>query len=136
MHRHNWRKAASFIYQYSTRLKAEADQRDYLHSSLDLQERLNGLSAAINALHLVHPAYAWIDPLLERPVHEERYPSKKAKRTVEEERKYCGNNFLKKFHYFCIFNYWGYHMIILHPSQTMSFMFFAFCILYSFCLTE
>ncbi|POO04174.1 Guanine nucleotide-binding protein, beta subunit [Trema orientale] len=85
MHRHNWRKAATYIYQYSSRLKTEADQRDYQHSSLDLQERLNGLSAAINALHLVHPAYAWIDPLFERPVHEEHYPSKKAKRTVEEE---------------------------------------------------
>lgn len=87
MHRHNWRKAASYIYQYSTRLKTEADQRDHHYSSLDLQERLNGLSAATNALHLVHPAYAWIDPLFERPVHKEHYPSKKAKRTVEEERK-------------------------------------------------
>ncbi|XP_062108027.1 nuclear pore complex protein NUP160 [Humulus lupulus] len=85
MHRHNWRKAASYIYQYSTRLKTEADQRGYQQSSLDLQERLNGLSAAINALHLVHPAYAWIDPMFERPVHEAHYPSKKAKRTVEEE---------------------------------------------------
>lgn len=87
MHRHNWRKAASYIYQYSTRLKTEAAQRDYQHSSLDLQERLYGLSAAINALHLVHPAYAWIDPLFERHAHDENYPSKKAKRTVEEERK-------------------------------------------------
>ncbi|EXC04051.1 hypothetical protein L484_011031 [Morus notabilis] len=85
MHRHNWRKAASYIYQYSTRLKTEAAQRDIQHSSLELQERLNGLSAAINALHLVHPAYAWIDPLFERPGHEEHYPSKKARRTVEEE---------------------------------------------------
>lgn len=30
-----------------------------------LQERLNGLSAAINALHLVNPAYAWIDRIHE-----------------------------------------------------------------------
>lgn len=87
MHRHNWRKAASYIYQYSTRLKTEAAQRDCQHSSLDLQERLYGLSAAINTLHLVHPACAWIDPLFERHAHDENYPSKKAKRTVEEERK-------------------------------------------------
>ncbi|KAL5542946.1 hypothetical protein UlMin_010656 [Ulmus minor] len=85
MHRHNWRKAATYIYQYSTRLRTEAALRDYQSSSLDLQERLNGLSAAINALHLAHPAYAWIDPLPERPVHEEHYPSKKAKQTEEEE---------------------------------------------------
>lgn len=87
MYRHNWRKAASYIYQYSTRLKIEAAQRDYQHGSLDLQERLNGLSAAINALHLVRPAYAWIDPLFDRPGCDEHYPIKKAKRTAEEQRK-------------------------------------------------
>ncbi|KAI8553195.1 hypothetical protein RHMOL_Rhmol06G0325300 [Rhododendron molle] len=49
MHRHNW--------------------------SLILQERLNGLSAAINALHLVHPAFAWIDPSLEGvSLPKEHYP--------------------------------------------------------------
>lgn len=86
MHRHNWRRAASYIYQYCNRLRAEAALRDYQHSSLDLQERLNGLSAAINALHLVHPASAWIDPLLDRhAVQDNHYPYKKAKRAVEEE---------------------------------------------------
>ena len=88
MYRHNWRKAASYIYQYSSRLKIEASQRDYQHGSLDLQERLNGLSAAINALHLVRPAYAWIDPLFDRPYGRgELYPIKRAKRTVEEQGK-------------------------------------------------
>ncbi|KAK1360389.1 hypothetical protein POM88_044863 [Heracleum sosnowskyi] len=31
--------------------------------TLMLQQRLNALSAAINALHLVHRAYAFIDPI-------------------------------------------------------------------------
>ncbi|XP_012074439.1 nuclear pore complex protein NUP160 isoform X1 [Jatropha curcas] len=86
MHRHNWRRAASYIYQYSTRLRAEIVMKDHQHISLVLQERLNGLSAAINALSLVHPAYAWIDHLLEgNSLHNECYPSKKAKKTVKEQ---------------------------------------------------
>ena len=53
---------------------------------LILQERLNGLSAAINALLLVHPASAWIDPLLEEScLPKEHYPSKKARLTVHEQ---------------------------------------------------
>ncbi|THG12740.1 hypothetical protein TEA_026867 [Camellia sinensis var. sinensis] len=65
MRQHNWRRAATYIYLYSAQLKAEAAFKDHQRRSLVLQERLNGLSATINALHLVHPAYAWIDPLLE-----------------------------------------------------------------------
>ncbi|CAN6684888.1 unnamed protein product [Malus baccata var. baccata] len=64
MHQHNWRRAASYMYLYSARLRKETALRDYQHTSLALKEILNGLSAAINALHLVHPANAWIDPLL------------------------------------------------------------------------
>lgn len=87
MHRHNWRRAAGYIYLYSARLRTEAALKDYLHTSLVLQERLNGLSAAINALYLVHPVYAWIDPLLEgNSLHNEHYPRKKA-RTMEEQSK-------------------------------------------------
>ncbi|KAL6981151.1 hypothetical protein U1Q18_022780 [Sarracenia purpurea var. burkii] len=38
---------------------------------------------------LVHPAYAWIDPLLEdSSVIKEHYPSKKAKLTEHEQCKY------------------------------------------------
>ncbi|KAE8022771.1 hypothetical protein FH972_008545 [Carpinus fangiana] len=85
MHRHNWRRAAGYIYLYSARLRTEAALKDYLYTSLVLQERLNGLSAAINALYLVHPVYAWIDPLLEgNSLHNEHYPRKKA-RTMEEQ---------------------------------------------------
>ncbi|KAM1120670.1 hypothetical protein ACFX19_002481 [Malus domestica] len=86
MHRHNWRKAASYMYLYSARLRTETALKDYQHTSLALKEILNGLSSAINALHLVHPAYAWIDPLLEiNSLHNEHYPSKKAKIAIDEQ---------------------------------------------------
>ncbi|KAK7355535.1 hypothetical protein VNO80_14793 [Phaseolus coccineus] len=85
MHRHNWRRAAHYIYMYSARLRTEAAPKDSVGSSLMLQERGNALSAAINALHLVHPAYAWIDSLVEgSSLVNEQYPSKKAKRTPDE----------------------------------------------------
>ncbi|XP_020203825.1 nuclear pore complex protein NUP160 isoform X1 [Cajanus cajan] len=85
LHRHNWRRAANYIYMYSARLRTEAALKDSVGSSLMLQERLNALSAAVNALHLVHPAYAWIDSLAEgSSVVNEHYPSKKAKRTPDE----------------------------------------------------
>ncbi|CAH2035197.1 unnamed protein product [Thlaspi arvense] len=82
MKRHNWRMAASYMYQFSARLRREVASKDYAHMSLVLQERLNGLSAAMNALSLVHPGYAWIDPLPEESV---RYPAKKARRAEEEQ---------------------------------------------------
>ncbi|KAK4272851.1 hypothetical protein QN277_021350 [Acacia crassicarpa] len=84
MHQHNWRRAANYMYLYSARLRTEVALKDYHGSSLILQERLNALSAAINALHLVHPAHAWIDPPAEgRCLMSEQYPSKKARRTVD-----------------------------------------------------
>lgn len=61
--------------------------RDPQRRSFILQERLNGLSAAINALQLVHPAYAWIDSPLEE-TYSNMYPSKKARITMEEQCKY------------------------------------------------
>ncbi|KAM5553851.1 hypothetical protein ABKV19_025868 [Rosa sericea] len=86
MHRHNWRKAASYMYLYSARLRTEASLKGYQQLWQALKEILNGLSAAINALHLVHPAYAWIDPLLERSaLHNEQYPSKEARITIEDQ---------------------------------------------------
>ena len=73
--------------------------RDCPNLSLTLQERLNGLSAAINALYLVHPACAWINPLLGgNPLHNEHYPSKKAKKMVEEQCKYCNDKII----FFCL----------------------------------
>lgn len=84
MHRHNWRKAASYMYRYTARLRTETSLRDNQRSFLSLQERLNGLSAAINALHLVRLAHAWIEPPPEDISFEhEPYPSKKARKAVE-----------------------------------------------------
>ncbi|GLU00178.1 hypothetical protein SLE2022_175620 [Rubroshorea leprosula] len=86
MHRHNWRRAANYIYIYSSNLRTELVVKNQQKISVALLERLNGLSAAINALNLVHPMYAWIDPLNEANfLHSEHYPSKKAKKTVTEE---------------------------------------------------
>lgn len=86
IHRHNWQKAASYIYLYSVRLRTEGTLVDNQLSSSLLLERLNGLSAAINALHLVHPDFAWIEPPVERDaIQSKHYPSKKAKRTVDEQ---------------------------------------------------
>ncbi|XP_030553691.1 nuclear pore complex protein NUP160 isoform X1 [Rhodamnia argentea] len=86
MHRHNWRKAASYLYRYTARLRTETSLRDNQQSFLSLQERLNGLSAAINALHLVRPAHAWIEPPPEDiSLQHEPYPSKKPRKAVESQ---------------------------------------------------
>lgn len=69
---------------YSAQLRIHGALRDPQRRSFILQERLNGLSAAINALQLVHPAYAWIDAPLEETCSN-MYPSKKARITVEEQ---------------------------------------------------
>ncbi|KAG0475193.1 hypothetical protein HPP92_014879 [Vanilla planifolia] len=60
-YRNNWRKAASYIYRYSTRLRNEVDVDDSKRYSVALQGRLEGLSAAINALQLVCHSSAWIE---------------------------------------------------------------------------
>lgn len=84
MHRHNWRKAASYLYRFTFRLRKESNLKEGQKVPMVIIERLNALSAAINALHLVHPLYAWIDPLLEGShLQKEYYPSKKAK-TAEQ----------------------------------------------------
>ncbi|XP_024959556.1 nuclear pore complex protein NUP160 isoform X1 [Cynara cardunculus var. scolymus] len=86
MHQHNWRKAASYMYLHSIQLKSEAALKDYQLRSLALQERLNCLSATINALHLVRPTCAWINPLLQgKSIQKELYPSKKARITIPEQ---------------------------------------------------
>ncbi|KAL2491059.1 SUPPRESSOR OF AUXIN RESISTANCE1 [Abeliophyllum distichum] len=85
MHKHNWRKAASCMYLYSVQMRAVAASKDHQPRSLALQERLNGLSAAINALQLVHPTYAWIEaPIEETSLYKENYPNKKARILMEE----------------------------------------------------
>lgn len=71
---------------YSSRLRTEMAVKDHPGRTLALQERLNGLSAAINALQLVHPAYAWIDSIPEDSTfNKDDYPSKKARITTQEQ---------------------------------------------------
>lgn len=85
IHRENWRRAATYMYRFTSRLRNEVEVTDSKKNSVAIQERLNGLSAAINALHLVHPPHAWIDPLLEEiPTKSEHYPSKRTKTTAGE----------------------------------------------------
>ncbi|KAJ0985190.1 hypothetical protein J5N97_003546 [Dioscorea zingiberensis] len=79
----NWRKAASYMYKYSVRLKKEvALNENRQRSSAALQERLHSLSTAINALQLVDPAYAWIDFQPEDFFHEDQDSSNKRVRKV------------------------------------------------------
>ncbi|KAL9141071.1 hypothetical protein ABFS82_14G078800 [Erythranthe guttata] len=86
MHRHNWRKAASYIYLYSVRLRTEAAVKDHQMRSSTLQDRLNGLAAAINALQLVNPSYAWIDASVdETSIDRENHPNKKARTTKQDQ---------------------------------------------------
>lgn len=89
MHQHNWRKAANYIYLHSAQLKHEAALKDYQLRSLALQERLNCLSATINALHLVHPTCAWINSFVQgKSMLKELYPSKKARIFIPEDGNY------------------------------------------------
>ncbi|KAI7734640.1 hypothetical protein M8C21_024531, partial [Ambrosia artemisiifolia] len=83
MHQHNWRKAAIYMYLHSAQLKNEAALKDSQLRSLALQERLNCLSATINALHLVRKSSAWINPILEGKSIQN--PSKKARITIPEQ---------------------------------------------------
>ncbi|XP_043712861.1 nuclear pore complex protein NUP160 isoform X2 [Telopea speciosissima] len=85
MHRNNFRRAASYIHRYSDRVRSEATLKAHQQIPMALQERLNGLSAAINALHLVHIAYSWIDPQIEDySCLDEHHPSKRPRKFVDE----------------------------------------------------
>lgn len=82
MYQKNWRRAASYMYQYTARLRAEAAVKHNQQLSYFFQERLNGLSATINALRLVDPENAWFAPLIE--LRSEPCPTKKAKLALEQ----------------------------------------------------
>ncbi|KAK8967336.1 hypothetical protein KSP40_PGU005407 [Platanthera guangdongensis] len=60
-YRNSWRRAASYIYQYSIRLRNEVNMDDTEKFPAALQERLEGLSAGINALQLADNGSSWID---------------------------------------------------------------------------
>uniref|UniRef100_A0A0D3F0K1 Uncharacterized protein n=1 Tax=Oryza barthii TaxID=65489 RepID=A0A0D3F0K1_9ORYZ len=57
-YRNNWRKAAAHMYREGN----AGGTRQLSHA---LQERLHALSAAINALQLVDPSFAWLDSVCE-----------------------------------------------------------------------
>uniref|UniRef100_A0A0E0CFG1 Uncharacterized protein n=1 Tax=Oryza meridionalis TaxID=40149 RepID=A0A0E0CFG1_9ORYZ len=57
-YRNNWRKAAAHMYR-------EGNAGGTRQLSHTLQERLHALSAAINALQLVDPSFAWLDSVCE-----------------------------------------------------------------------
>eukprot|EP01018_Ginkgo_biloba_P012785 Gb_36285 [translate_table: standard] len=85
MYRHNWRRAASYIYRYTVRMREEGILKVHLQLSYTLQERLQGLTAAINALHLVDPAYAWVDSHQDTSfVSDHLSPSKRARTFTDE----------------------------------------------------
>ncbi|KNA07445.1 hypothetical protein SOVF_171860 isoform B [Spinacia oleracea] len=87
MQQQNWRKAATYIYLYSAQLENESSLRSHQNTSLVLQERLNGISAAINCLHLVHPMYAWIDSqMCGSHLQSVSHPTKRARTMTEQ----CG----------------------------------------------
>lgn len=61
MQRNNWRRAALYMYLYAVRMKETGLTEAHLSVTFVLQEQLNSLAAAINALHLVDSMYAWLD---------------------------------------------------------------------------
>lgn len=74
------------MYLYSARLRTESVSKDQQYLSPFLQEILHGLSAAINALNLVHPTYAWFDTVTDGNFLEhDQYPSKKAKTMTDDQ---------------------------------------------------
>lgn len=84
-YRGNWRKAASYMYRYSVRLRKEVASDENRQLSSALQEIVLGLSTAINALQLVDHAYAWIDPQDENCyANDQGSPNKKARNALAE----------------------------------------------------
>lgn len=61
MQRSNWRRAALYMYLYSVRLKEIGLTEAGLSENFVLQEQINSLAAAINALNLVDSMHAWLD---------------------------------------------------------------------------
>lgn len=88
-HRNNWRKAASYMYRYSVRLRKEVASVDSRQLSLALQEIILGLSTAINSLQLVDHMHSWIDPQHENGyVNDQGSPNKKARNGQAENSAY------------------------------------------------
>jgi nuclear pore complex protein Nup160 len=75
MQRHNWRRAAACIYRYTVRVREES-------RTPNIQEELHGILAAINALQLVDPTYAWFE--LPSRAGENPAPSKRQRLTAAQ----------------------------------------------------
>ncbi|XP_066329314.1 nuclear pore complex protein NUP160-like isoform X1 [Miscanthus floridulus] len=81
-HRNKWRKAAAYMYRYFVRLNREGNAGGSHQLPHVLQERLHVLSAAINALHLVDPSFAWLDSICE--ADDQISPSKRPRNLLME----------------------------------------------------
>ncbi|KAG8069730.1 hypothetical protein GUJ93_ZPchr0006g40621 [Zizania palustris] len=81
-YRNNWRKAAAYMYRYFVRLTREGNAGGAHQLFHALQERLHALSAAINALQLVDPSFAWLDSVCE--ADDQISPSKKPRNLLME----------------------------------------------------
>jgi len=81
-YRNNWRKAAAYMYRYSVRLNRESNAGGSRQLPHVLQERLDALSAAINALQLVDPSFAWLDSVCE--ADDQISPSKRPRNLLME----------------------------------------------------
>lgn len=81
-YRNNWRKAAGYMYRYFVRLNREGNAGGSRQLSHVLQERLHALSAAINALQLVGPSFAWLDSVCE--ADDQISPSKRPRNLLME----------------------------------------------------
>ncbi|XP_062218182.1 nuclear pore complex protein NUP160-like isoform X2 [Phragmites australis] len=81
-YRNNWRKAAAYMYRYFVRLNREGNAGGSHQLSHTLQERLHALSAAINALQLVDPSFAWLDSVCE--ADDQISPSKRPRNLLME----------------------------------------------------
>jgi nuclear pore complex protein Nup160 len=86
-YRNNWRKAAQYMYRYFVRLNREGNTCVGRQLSHQLQERLHALSAAINALQLVDPLFAWLDSVCE--ADDQISPSKRPRNLLMENCMLC-----------------------------------------------
>lgn len=98
-HRNKWRKAAAYMYRYFVRLNREGNAGGSHQLPHVLQERLHALSAAINALQLVDPSFAWLDSICE--ADDKISPSKRPRNLLMENSAFGTNSELSRLQ-FCV----------------------------------
>jgi len=98
-YRNNWRKAAAYMFRYSVRLNREGNAGGSRQLPHVLQERLDALSAAINALQLVDPSFAWLDSVCE--ADDQISPSKRPRNLLMENLAFGTNSELSRLQ-FCV----------------------------------